>query len=279
METTDDDKLVALRDYIVKLANATLRLVPLMVPLGILVNLLSSFQQRDRGSAIPNPLTDGKDVELLKLGVTPHTVFLGPKDPKALKAETPNRNSLAVPRTPILGGTPRMSRLNSIDSSKDGAAVEDLRRKLVQLDGSTHSLNSTSTGGYRSLGIRRESLTSVTSPLPSPIPSETASHRLSSNLDGTGSPSESVLSGGIDVLRRRHQKAAVPVVGAVNTNIAGVLEAPKLRTAEEEALTSGRTSPNSVAGTVRGQHRPSSRRSSVQPTAYGEMKRVHAAPL
>lgn len=204
------------------------------------------------------------------LGVRPHTVFWDPKEPRSPRADTTHRNSLAVPRTPILGGTPRTSRLNSIDhSTRDGTAVEDLRRRLAQMDGSTTSLTSQSVViGTRA---RRESITSVTSALPSPAPTDISSHPLPSPFDTTpGSPSESVMSGGIDVLRRKHQKAAPSVVASVNTNIAGVLEAPKVRTAEEEALTSGRTSPMSMAGTIRGQPRMSSRRTSGLPfTSYG----------
>ena len=236
---------------------------------------INSFQQRERVVAVSSPLTDGKDVELGKLGVTPHTVFLGPKDSRSARVDPSHRSSLSVPRTPILGGTPRMSRLNSIDSStKDGAAVEDLRRKLAQMDGSTSSISSQSNPvGYRALGVRRESLTSA-SPLPSPTPTDVSSHRQSFPFDTRpGSPSDSVMSAGIDVIRRKHQRAAVPVVGSINTNIAGVLEAPKVRTAEEEALTSGRTSPVSMAGTIRGQPRLSSRRSSAAPfTTYGKFK-------
>lgn len=191
----------------------------------------------------------------------PHTVFLGSTDSRSSR---PDRL-----RTPILG-TPRISRLNSLDhTTREGTAVEDLRRRLNQMDGSTVSLTSASvSSGARAPGTRRTSMTSVSSALPSPLPS----HMPPSPFDGTpASPSESVMSTGIDVLRRKHQRTATAVVGSVNANIAGVLETPKVRTAEEEALTSGRTSPVSVAGTIRGHHRPSSRISSARPTTtYGK---------
>ncbi|KAG8950099.1 Serine/threonine-protein kinase [Tulasnella sp. 424] len=225
---TDESKLIALREYTLKLAMTTL-----------------SFQQREKIVAPHSILTEGKDVELGKLNVMPHTVFLGSTDSRSSR---PDRL-----RTPILG-TPRISRLNSLDhTTREGTAVEDLRRRLNQMDGSTVSLTSASvSSGARAPGTRRTSMTSVSSALPSPLPS----HMPPSPFDGTpASPSESVMSTGIDVLRRKHQRTATAVVGSVNANIAGVLETPKVRTAEEEALTSGRTSPVSVAGTIRGHHR------------------------
>ncbi|KAG8916382.1 Serine/threonine-protein kinase [Tulasnella sp. 417] len=243
LSSTDESKLISLREYTLKLAMTTL-----------------SFQQREKMVAPHSILTEGKDVELGKLNIVPQTVFLGSTDSKGTR---PDRL-----RTPVLGGTPRMSRLNSLDpSTREGTVVEDLRRRLNQMDGSTASLTSVSvSSGARAPGTRRTSMTSVSSALPSPTP-----HPPPSPFDGTpASPSESVMSTGIDVLRRKHQRTATAVVGSVNANIAGVLETPKMRTAEEEALTSGRTSPASMAGTVRGHHRPSSRISSARPTTtYG----------
>ncbi|KAG8977765.1 Serine/threonine-protein kinase, partial [Tulasnella sp. 427] len=241
----DESKLISLREYILKLAMTTL-----------------SFQQREKIVAPHSVLTEGKDVELGKLNVMPHTVFLGSTDSR-------NQPSNKL-RTPVIGGIPRISRLNSLDPAvtRDGTAVEDLRRRLTQLDGSTASLASASvSSGPRGPGTRRTSMTSVSSALPSPFPTtSTAPHPPTSPFDGTpASPSESVMSTGIDVLRRKHQRTATAVVGSVNANIAGVLETPKVRTVEEEALTSGRTSPVSMAGTVRGQHRPASRISSAKP--------------
>ncbi|KAG8977762.1 Serine/threonine-protein kinase, partial [Tulasnella sp. 427] len=227
----DESKLISLREYILKLAMTTL-----------------SFQQREKIIAPHSVLTEGKDVELGKLNVMPHTVFLGATDSR-------NQPSNKL-RTPIIGGTPRLSRLNSLDPAitRDGTAVEDLRRRLTQLDGSTASLASASvSSGARGPGTRRTSMTSVSSALPSPFPTtSSAPHPPTSTSNGTpASPSESVMSTGIDVLRRKHQRTATAVVGSVNANIAGVLETPKLRTAQEEVLTSGRTSPVSMAGTVR----------------------------
>ncbi|KAG8916361.1 Serine/threonine-protein kinase, partial [Tulasnella sp. 408] len=226
-----------------------------------------SFQQRERIVAPHSILTEGKDVELGKLNIMPQTVFLGTTESKGTR---PDRL-----RTPVLGGTPRISRLNSLDpSTGEGVVVEDLRRRLNRMDGSTASLNSVSvSSGARAPGTRRTSMTSVSSALPSPLPNVSAiPHPPPSPFDGTpASPSESVMSTGIDVLRRKHQRTATAVVGSVNANIAGVLETPKMRTAEEEALTSGRTSPASMAGTVRGQHRAASRISSARPTTtYGK---------
>ena len=153
-----------------------------------------------------------------------------------------------------------MSRLNSLDPTTSGAGVEDFRRKLA-MESSTTSLTSARPG-------RRESFTNRARAVVSPTLTDTSSAQPPpSPLDGhPGSPSDSA-STGIDIMRRRHQRAAVAVVGSVNTNISGVLEAPKVRNTEEEAMTSGRTSPQSVAGTVKGQLRLSSRRSSAYPSS------------
>ncbi|KAG8906368.1 Serine/threonine-protein kinase [Tulasnella sp. 403] len=251
MTAADEVKLVALRDYILKLARTTL-----------------SFQHREKIVGTNVALMDGKDVELQRLGVMPHTVFLGPKDVRSPRpTESSRRGSFNSPRTPNLGGTPRMTRLNSLDLT----AVDDLRRKLAKMDGSTSSLQGTppqKTG--RTTGNRRDSITSVTSTLQSPTPTDISTQPPASPFDPRmASPAASVTSSGIEVLRRKHQKAATAVVGSVNTNIAGVLEAPKARTAEEEAMTSGRTSPQSMAGTIRGQPRMLSRKSSGIPyTTY-----------
>ncbi|KIO30139.1 hypothetical protein M407DRAFT_225431 [Tulasnella calospora MUT 4182] len=248
LSSTDESKLISLREYILKLAMTTL-----------------SFQQREKIVAPHSVLTEGKDVELGKLNIMPHTVFLGSNDSKGTR---PDRL-----RTPVLGGTPRISRLNSLDpATREGTVVEDLRRRFNQMDGSTVSLTSASvSSGARAPGTRRTSMTSVSSALPSPLLTAPTPHAPPSPFDGTpASPSDSVMSTGIDVLRRKHQRTATAVVGSVNANIAGVLETPKMRTAEEEALTSGRTSPASMAGTVRGHHRPYSRISSARPTTtYG----------
>lgn len=196
----------------------------------------------------------------------PQTVFLGGKEPRSTPSDISRRG------TPAPAGTPPLSRLSSIGPpSKDGTAVVDLRRKLAQMEDSTASLTATSMP--RGLGARRDSLTSVTSTVQSPTPTEaSSSHAIPSPFDlMPGSPSESVMSAGMDALRRKHTRTAPALVGSVHTNISGVLEAPKIYNTDEEVATSGRTSPMSMAGTIRVPRRVSSRAASVHPvTTYGK---------
>ncbi|KAG9029158.1 Serine/threonine-protein kinase [Tulasnella sp. JGI-2019a] len=231
MTASDEVKLVAMRDYILKLANA----------------ILSSQREKPTNS---NPLSiDGNtDVELQKLGVTPQTVFLGGKE-----ASRSHRTDQSSRRgTPAPGSAPPLSRFASIEPpSRDGTVVVDLRRKLAQMEESTGSLRAPlPSSGLRS---RRDSLSSVASAMRSPTPTEGSSlYAAVSPFDLVpGSPSESAMSAGMDGLRGKYMRTAPAVVGSVHANISGVLEAPKLHSAVDEITASGRTSPMSMAGTIR----------------------------
>jgi hypothetical protein len=134
---------------------------------------------------------------------------------------------------------------------KDNNQLDDLRKKLLTMDGSMTTLHS---GPSMKDRERRESTTSVQSNAPSGL-------HLTPLLDK--SPPESVTSGGEGALGgfgRRRQKIqlssdgkAPPLVGSIRTNVAGLLEAPStLRPVQEDSSApSGRSSPVSQAGTLR----------------------------
>ncbi|KAG8859720.1 Serine/threonine-protein kinase [Tulasnella sp. 330] len=250
MTAIDETKLIALRDYTLKLANA----------------ILSSQREKATNN---NPLSvDGNsDVELQRLGITPQTVFLGGNNaPRSLRTEQPSRRG-----TPASGNGPSLSRLaNHEPPARDGTVAADLRRRHTQIDDSAASLHAPN--AFSIMRSRRDSLSSVASAMQSPTPTDSSSlHALHSPFDlMPGSPSESVMSAGMDALRGKLTRTAPPVVGSVHANISGVLEAPKLHSAVDEIATSGRTSPMSMAGTIRVPSRKvASRTGSVQPaTAY-----------
>lgn len=154
--------------------------------------------------------------------------------------------------------TPRLQGLSAVSSPrmlpadrKDNPQLDDLRKRLLMMDGSTTSLQNGPTMKDRE---RRESTTSVQSNGPSGL-------HLTSLLDK--SPPESVTSGGegpLAAFGRRRQRIqlssdgkAPPLVGSIRTNVAGLLEAPStLRPVQEDSSApSGRSSPVSQAGTVR----------------------------
>ncbi|KAJ7835392.1 hypothetical protein B0H14DRAFT_2796790 [Mycena olivaceomarginata] len=107
MTATEETKLLAMRDYILKLANA----------ISSFASRLSFEQEADKN------LKSIGDIELPKLGVTPQTVFL--------KTRSSDLNAPA-----LLG---RMSSAASVDHS--GAPFEDLRRRLATINGSSSSIH------------------------------------------------------------------------------------------------------------------------------------------
>lgn len=125
---------------------------------------------------------------------------------------------------------------------KDPPSLEDLRSNLATIGGSSTSLNSNF-----SQHERRDSLNAITTRSP-PF---------------DRSPPESVMSGELGSHRRRQRlqlstdSKAPPSIGSIRTNATGLLEAPAaLRAAHEDTGTSGRTSPISQAGTLRGERKP-----------------------
>ncbi|KAH9942062.1 hypothetical protein B0H21DRAFT_529305 [Amylocystis lapponica] len=233
MTPVEEVKLLAMRDYILKLAKA-------MTSLATLSNEADAENLRT---------TSG--IELQKLGVVPQTVFL--KTPLPISARRSN-SELSV-RSPV-HGTPRSGRTFSIDQgTAAGAPFEDLRRRLAIINGSTNSLTIPGSREPRSPVLP---LTDTTILQPS------SSADLPQAFDRPSSPAESVTSTTTSALRTMHrlhigstdgQKAA-PAVGSSRANATGLLDAHPLVRSDSSPDRSGRSSPISPAGTIRAHERP-----------------------
>jgi phosphoinositide-3-kinase regulatory subunit 4 len=261
MTTAEEGKLVSMRDYILKLANAVSRSVH--TPRCIVNFLISrSYALRQRSDEESEILKTTAHVELQKLKVVPQTVFLRTRPteqtsriPRLLPSSRhPTFDNLRSPRT----DTSRVSRPSSIDHAYSGAPFEDLRRRLTAINGSGISLPS-------SLPHRPSSVSGL-GPLQ---PAGPTLNDLPEVSDRPGSPTDSVLSGPNPPLNRAMprfhvgsgdgQKAA-PAIGSSKANATGHLEATSKMRPEGSPEHSGRTSPVSATGTVLGPHwrRPSS---------------------
>ncbi|KAF9045254.1 hypothetical protein BJ165DRAFT_1476337 [Panaeolus papilionaceus] len=246
MTPSDETKLSAMRDYIVKLANAT-----------------SSFASRlnyepDTGKS----LKVTGDIVLQNLGVVPQTVFLKTRhtDMHPRSARLPSSlgsrrsQTASSARTPIL--SPRGGHRSSTgEVSSTGAPFEDLRRRLVTLNGSNPSVGS---HGNKSRDIRH-ALSPVAGSSTTSL-SAGQSPSISDKPDRPASPTESIVSTTNSVsLRpasRLHvgstdgQKAA-PAVGSSKTNVTGLLDAHFMLKSEGSPDESGRSSPISMSTTLR----------------------------
>ncbi|KAI0342433.1 ARM repeat-containing protein [Trametopsis cervina] len=245
MTPSDENKLLAMRDFLPKLAENK-----------------SNFESRLSASIENDPknLAHKRTIELQKLGVVPQTVFL---KTNADNISRPSRLSSGrrIPsellRTPQLG-TPRSQRTMSIDHTSAGAPFEDLRRRLAIINGSGTSLSlspsgrdprSPSIGTLPPPDLTPSSPNTVVSDVPVSVPHERPLSPADS-LASTSFPS---------ALHKLHigtdgQKAA-PAVGSSRANATGLLDAHiKLRDGSPEP--SGRSSPVSVSGTIRGMERP-----------------------
>ena len=181
----------------------------------------------------PDGLTTIASISLQKLGIIPNTVFPGTQASQPRRTITLRTNTSGEPSS-----TPRAQ-----EKSKEVPSLEDLRSKLATIGGSSTSLNSNF-----SQHERRDSLNVI------PTRSPTFDR----------SPPESVTSGDLGSHRRRQRLQlstdckAPPSVGSIRTNAVGLVEAPAaLRVVREDMGTSGRTSPVSQAGTLRGERKPS----------------------
>ncbi|KAH9960599.1 ARM repeat-containing protein [Lactifluus volemus] len=248
-------KLVSMRDYILKLANAVSRSVHTS---RYIVNCLisHSYALRERTDEESEILKTIAHVELQKLRVVPQTVFLRTRTtdlmsriPRSLP--TSRNYTLDRPRSPRTD-TSHVSRPPSIDHTYSGAPFEDLRRRLTAINGSGISLPS-------SLPHRPSSLSGPTPSLTTGLTLDD----LPQVSDRPGSPTDSVLSGLNPPLNRAMprlhvgsgdgQKAA-PAIGSSKANATGHLEATSKMRPEGSPEYSGRTSPVSATGTVLGPH-------------------------
>ncbi|TBU59830.1 hypothetical protein BD310DRAFT_1038276 [Dichomitus squalens] len=236
MSSTEEAKLLAMRDYILKLARA-----------------ISSFASRVSVEVESDALKVTSTIELQKLGVVPQTVFLRNSESDG----RPSRHRLNSEFTLRSPGTPRTHRTLSIDHgpSSIGAPFEDLRRRLALINGSHTSV---AVPGSRE----------PRSPVPRPLSIDTTAALLSPaqpdlpSLERPDSPAESTVSttnsSAIRAMRfpigGDGQKAA-PAVGSSKASATGLLEAHAQILSEGSQSPSGRSSPVSIAGTVRGQER------------------------
>ncbi|KAF8639172.1 hypothetical protein AX17_001659 [Amanita inopinata Kibby_2008] len=252
MTPSEESKLIAMRDYIIKLADAT-----------------ASFASR----AKQEPESDKTlktigDIELQKLGVVPRTVFLKTQslsDHTSRSSRLQSYSSRRTSRTDSLrmpmSAPVRIPRVPSAEySTGSGAPFEDLRRRLATINGSATSLSTNH--------APKDSKSSV-SPSPgirSPSPAATPANKISLQ-ERPSSPTESVTSTTNSVsfkpLSRMQiggsldgQKAA-PAVGSSKMNVTGLLEQhSKLRLeGTSSADMSGRSSPVSLQAAIKG-HRP-----------------------
>ncbi|KAI0058381.1 ARM repeat-containing protein [Artomyces pyxidatus] len=250
MTTAEEAKLMAMRDYILKLANA-----------------ISSFTMRSRLEDDAGPLKTISDVELQKLKVVPQTVFMKTRAPDATSrssrvVSSSRRSTMEFARPPILD-TPRLSRPPSVDYGSTGAPFEDLRRRLTAINGSGTSLPSAVRETHRIPSVSAQSVQSPTLPT-GPIMAD-----LPPVFDRPSSPTDSVFSNTNPAANRAMQRfqigstdgqKAAPAVGSSKANAVGLLEATSKMRSEGSPERSGRSSPVSAAGTVRGQamRRPAS---------------------
>lgn len=245
MTSSDENKLLAMRDYILKLANAT-----------------SSFASRlnyepDTG----HNLKVIGSVEFQKLGVVPQTVFLKTRntDLNTRSSRLPSmssRRSFASTRTPILSPS-RLPKASIGESNSTGAPFEDLRRRLATINGSTSSVSLAN-------NIPRD-LRNVSSPMASSSTTSLLPLLTPPMPERPGSPTGSIVSTTNSVSfrpsNRLHvgstdgQKAA-PAVGSSKTNAIGVLDAHSKLRLDGSPDESGRSSPMSMSATLRGPRIP-----------------------
>ncbi|KIP05625.1 hypothetical protein PHLGIDRAFT_128766 [Phlebiopsis gigantea 11061_1 CR5-6] len=244
MTTTDENKLMAMRDFISKLARN-----------------IASFETRVRVEPEIDGLKASNTVELQKLGVVPQTVFLKASvDSSTTRYARPLVAQRAVSeliRSPLVG-TPRSHRAMSADFSTGagGAPFEDLRRRLAIINGSTTSLAvPQSTRDARSPTLPIADV--FTSPSSSTAVSDVPLNRPPSPTESVASAANSSFRGAVHRLHigSIDGQKALPALGSSKANATGLLEShPKLR--EGSPARSGRSSPVSATGTVRRLERP-----------------------
>lgn len=238
MTSTDESKLLAMRDYILKLANA-----------------ISSFGSR-LGTEVETEknLKTTEPIELPKLDVVPQTIFL---ESRTTTPATPRQRLYSSPRKAGLEMTPRslpMSPLGRVTSLDSAAPFEDLRRRLATINGSAASLGTPPPSSPREPKP-------IHSPLALPSLTSHASSSSSHTPPRPDSPTESIVSttnssvfrppSRLQVGNMDTHKAA-PLIGSSRANATGVLEAHStMREVSPEP--SGRSSPTSMLGGKAGQ--------------------------
>ncbi|KAJ7057004.1 hypothetical protein C8F01DRAFT_1153032 [Mycena amicta] len=231
MTSTEETKLLAMREHIIKLANM----------ISSFASRISFEQEADKN------LKSIGDIELPKLGVVPQTVFL-----KTRTSDFGNRRLSHTRRTSALA-TPLLSPglASRMSDHGSGAPFEDLRRRLATINGSSSSLVLTPPREPRSTGL---------SPSIS-IPSVTNAAGVSSPIERPVSPTDSVVSTANSTVFRPlsrmqfggstdSQKAA-PAVGSSKTNAVGLLDGRVKLRSDGSPERSGTSSPMSMSATIR----------------------------
>ncbi|KAJ7865275.1 hypothetical protein B0H13DRAFT_2067981, partial [Mycena leptocephala] len=216
MTSTEETKLLAMRDYILKLANA----------ISSFASRLSFEQEAEKN------LKSIGDIELPKLGVTPQTVFLKARssDFSASRSSRTHMRKTSALGTPLL--SPIMGRMDHT-----GAPFEDLRRRLATINGSSSSII---------LTPPREPRTAL-----SPIAATPGFPvvGISSPIERPGSPTDSVVSTANSTTFR---PLSCPAVGSSKTNAVGHLDGRSKLRSDGSPEPSGRSSPMSMSTTIRG---------------------------
>lgn len=232
MSAPEEAKLVALRDYIAKCADAGNRYVYYRVLRKQYSDQVNrSLRSRSRLESDVNFLQTIGHVELQKLGVVPQTIFLGSR-------------AGAPEMTRKVSDTYNLARMSSMDQANSGAPFEDLRRRLESINGSNMSLASAAVAD-RTPTIPARLVTNVTD-LPPSLPMR------------PGSPTESVVSTTSVSIRPRfnigtvESAKAAPAVGQTRMNAVGLLEAPSRMSVDGDQS----VSPASAAHTIRHMRSP-----------------------
>ncbi|GLB39855.1 putative protein kinase [Lyophyllum shimeji] len=239
MTPSEESKLLAMRDYILKLANAT----------SSFASRLSSEHETGKNLKVMG------DVELQKLGVVPQTVFLKTRTSdfaRSSRLASSSRGSTydGSGRRPIVTSS-YTSRITSTDQSQ-GAPFEDLRRRLATINGSVSSIGlgpPPPRGNHSPVIGAPQTFTFASQGIPG----------LPTTTERPGSPTESILSTANSQTFRQTsrlhigsdgQKAA-PAIGSSKTNATGLLDAHSKMRSEESPDLSGRSSPVSMSTTLR----------------------------
>jgi phosphoinositide-3-kinase regulatory subunit 4 len=198
------------------------------------------------------------NIGLQKLGVVPQTVFLQARtlDPaysaRIMSPHSHSRRSIDMssrtPMTPPIQG----NRMITTDHATSGAPFEDLRRRLAAINASTSSLaptNNSRDPRSQSPMISGPPVSAGLNPVPDRPSSPTESNVSASNSSSFRAAYR------LQVGSTDGQKAA-PAIGSTKANATGLFEAPSKMRQDGSPEHSGRSSPISVAGTLRGAHRP-----------------------
>lgn len=227
MTLDDEVKLMAMREYISKLANATSRYVMCSCYTNSIFILLSFSSRLNSELDMSPSLRIIGDIELQKLGVVPQTVFLRTRSTVSeyvsrasrvsagITASAGSRISTYSPsRTPLT--SPQKPGLLSTDitstTSNFGTPFEDLRRRLATMNGSVASLAT----AHRPTPASKDTknvvppvlapptpaapVTPLPSPsvssvaIPHPVVPESITPSITSAIDRPGSPTESIVS-------------------------------------------------------------------------------------